>query len=614
MNLRVVQIPVLATAAVGLTASFVSANVTINYSSSSQYTYKVSQVPDFDQKRSGTPNNGNMYCAPTSALNWAAYVSGHGYPSVSPPWKNWQLQANQPLASINQVAMGVVMGTSATGGTDLEGMMGGQNAWFGSGFIHYGVNASGASSPTYDTLANLALAGSLVMVRVGWYNTSNYPFITRTGGHITCLTRAVRSGSSRTLGINDPASDDGDITMQGIFSRENYPCQNENVIADGWPRTYTKMVGYGSGYIDGYRAILPLYGITNIPLTLNKLKIKKLSFLGNEAPTEFNLDLLGNAVLLSMDSNPINLLYMYKTGAGAPISNIHKLNTVTGESTPLVTEVGNITAMTTGRQGWLYFVKGLKVTCIDLDSNPQVLQSNSVPGPVDAMEYDDMHDEVVMFDKSNKKIYRLPKSLAGRPKVLPLPVGLEFPGTPVMAIHPKTGHAWIGSSQNAKIFEAYVDPDTGGAMTFPLLLPATVGPKSLQFDDDGLIYICDGSVKVYKNNGDGKANQLGPDDSPFAGLASDTFFRLPRSRNNFDPDEMLKPEQIETVLPTEFSLSVPDCKEDLNGDDKVDGADLGILLADWGTTEFSVADLNADGVVDGSDLGLLLAMWGACPN
>ena len=72
----------LATAAVG--------NVTINYSSGSQYTYKVSQVPDFDQRRSGVANNGSMYCAPTSALNWAAYLSGHGYNFVSPGWGNWQ--------------------------------------------------------------------------------------------------------------------------------------------------------------------------------------------------------------------------------------------------------------------------------------------------------------------------------------------------------------------------------------------------------------------------------------------------------------------------------------------------------------------------------------------
>jgi hypothetical protein len=47
---------------------------------------------------------------------------------------------------------------------------------------------------------------------------------------------------------------------------------------------------------------------------------------------------------------------------------------------------------------------------------------------------------------------------------------------------------------------------------------------------------------------------------------------------------------------------------DLNGDGVVDGADLGILLSEWGGPG---ADLNGDGVVDGADLGILLAAWSA---
>ena len=37
---------------------------------------------------------------------------------------------------------------------------------------------------------------------------------------------------------------------------------------------------------------------------------------------------------------------------------------------------------------------------------------------------------------------------------------------------------------------------------------------------------------------------------------------------------------------------------------------LGILLALWGDPAY---DLNADGATDGADLGLLLARWGSCP-
>jgi len=57
--------------------------------------------------------------------------------------------------------------------------------------------------------------------------------------------------------------------------------------------------------------------------------------------------------------------------------------------------------------------------------------------------------------------------------------------------------------------------------------------------------------------------------------------------------------------------SVPPCPGNLNGDQVVDGADLAVLLGQWGTS--GNADLNGDGTVNGADLALLLGAWGACP-
>ena len=53
------------------------------------------------------------------------------------------------------------------------------------------------------------------------------------------------------------------------------------------------------------------------------------------------------------------------------------------------------------------------------------------------------------------------------------------------------------------------------------------------------------------------------------------------------------------------------CPADLSGDGIVNGADLGALLAAWGTPT-AAADLNADGAVNGADLGALLSAWGPC--
>lgn len=51
----------------------------------------------------------------------------------------------------------------------------------------------------------------------------------------------------------------------------------------------------------------------------------------------------------------------------------------------------------------------------------------------------------------------------------------------------------------------------------------------------------------------------------------------------------------------------PPLAGDFNNDGVIDGADLGILLGQWG--EAGAADLNSDGVVNGADLGMLLGSW-----
>ncbi|MEY4534943.1 MAG: hypothetical protein RLZZ246_1261, partial [Planctomycetota bacterium] len=59
---------------------------------------------------------------------------------------------------------------------------------------------------------------------------------------------------------------------------------------------------------------------------------------------------------------------------------------------------------------------------------------------------------------------------------------------------------------------------------------------------------------------------------------------------------------------TQQSTQTPD----LDGNGRVDGADLGLMLSAFGADDPSQAvrgDLNDDGQVDGLDLGVLLAGW-----
>ncbi len=64
------------------------------------------------------------------------------------------------------------------------------------------------------------------------------------------------------------------------------------------------------------------------------------------------------------------------------------------------------------------------------------------------------------------------------------------------------------------------------------------------------------------------------------------------------------------------SLAIVDdsCVGDLDRDGAVMGADLGVLLTQWGQVGAPRGDINADGVVDSIDLGFLIGQWGPCPE
>lgn len=58
------------------------------------------------------------------------------------------------------------------------------------------------------------------------------------------------------------------------------------------------------------------------------------------------------------------------------------------------------------------------------------------------------------------------------------------------------------------------------------------------------------------------------------------------------------------------TLGTPDTDcADLNGDGRVSGADLGLLLGQWGGPAAPPFDLNGDSLVNGADLGILLGCW-----
>lgn len=134
--------------------------------------------------------------------------------------------------------------------------------------------------------------------------------------------------------------------------------------------------------------------------------------------------------------------------------------------------------------------------------------------------------------------------------------------------------------------------------------------------DYHIVLTCDGagSATFYVNG-----QVVGSASYGGAGSYAPAAFRLGRASNGAAQflgtiDEVaiygyaLSPEQVLSHWEAVF----PPANADLNGDGRVDGADLGTLLGSWGPSS-GPADLNADCVVDGADLGTLLGQWGPVP-
>ncbi len=62
-----------------------------------------------------------------------------------------------------------------------------------------------------------------------------------------------------------------------------------------------------------------------------------------------------------------------------------------------------------------------------------------------------------------------------------------------------------------------------------------------------------------------------------------------------------------------LAIANPPCPSDLDGDKRIDTADLSLLLLDFGTCAGCSSDVDGDGTVNAADISLLLLDFGQCP-
>ncbi|MCA9286698.1 MAG: hypothetical protein KDA22_15855 [Phycisphaerales bacterium] len=598
-----------------------SGNIIRNISGPTTFSYQVNQMPDFDQRREvgdgipGLPGAGSMYCAPTAACNALSYVQAHGYPQLMPlldqPYSYWTqyTSGGYLLETLGLALMGNAMGTDPVDGTGGTGFENGVETYFPSNlFCVSHVYASGNYAPTAGEIAVVAMggpSGSLVLPVVGWYDDLPGNAIARDGGHVLTLSKITVNGSAVTICFRDPWTNDSKFT-QSTFASQCYATQNQSVTVNGKARTMTKVLDYGSAYLDEYIVIRPLFGLTVVP---DLLKIKFLfpilfEYGGPdtlEVPTGDGLPLIDFAIA----PNLAKTYYLTKP-AGAAGKLWETVPGIPGSTS--VATLGNPIKVTTGRDGKVYAMDGNRIIrCYDFATGTNAMYI--APFDLADIDYDDTTDTIMGLSTAAKALHRITFGAAGASGVT-----IPYPAMPALdqgkgsIAMDRMGKAWF-CSENVNTVFGLIQLPTGAPQVEMINHPELVKPRGVNVDPLGRVtVICDGSVKTFVN---GPAGWQPDPTVPFSGqFAPGGHFVEAVGRTNFNPAEHTGP-AYRNVEPLAIGPDLQLCDADLDLNGAVDGADLGALLAQWGAD--GTADLNDDDIVDGADLGLLLSEWGLCP-
>lgn len=620
--------------------------VYVSYSNSNNFTWKVTGMVDFDQRRSastgrpGLPNNGNMYCAPTSAVNIAAYAATHGYASLPPGAQNWQSSSagiyNDATSAIS--LMGGFMNTNAQTGTK-GGFGSGAAFWFetiGGGQFDVVYRRVGAGDDcTAKRLGLRGVDGALVAFAYGRYVPNNTNpgsnqynnLIDRDGGHVVTLNRVNINGSNQLIKYRDPASDSANST-QSDFITKVMPIQTVGVIRLGVPVIMSElMTGQNDGlrrFIDSYIAVFPRYGLTQ-GSTVDAPSLKKI------VPTPFRPAVGAQQTTIPLPNGIGTILDIASTGDGSAHflllddgtvypSGLYSVDPI-DNAFAQVAALANPKKMSMSRWDELYVIDGNLVRRYNCRVSPPVLLGSGGVGTgnsADALDYSDSTDEVFVLSKATNSIVRLPRGLlsAGGIAANSLPTALgPIAGIPCVRVNSKDGSVIVAGDGSVRVSRLTRSP-TNGQWLLNSGFNAPFNPKGLHYGNEGDVSVFgDGSVRQYRLIIGTTIAWAPIADSPWNGVAVGSMMHLSRSRENDDGSE--NGPQFRNLEASEIVGGTDEapCNGDANEDRAVDFFDLNLVLANYGLSEtWLEGDVNGDGAIDFRDLNIVLSAYAtACP-
>ncbi len=587
-------------------------------------------VPDFDQKRDALPNDGNMYCVPTSAVNWTAYIANHGWPLMMSGPRNWQAQANYNFVTSTDATMGVLMSTSATGGTTGgNGLSGLQSYLFAHGFGLFNATVwYGNITPQFMYFQ--MQTNGLVNICYGYYKENTgiggLKYYTRDGGHCVTLNGLEDvCTSTPTVWLRNPA-DDSSINSQSIFSTVTSRAISQSFNAEPtgiFDKTRTRLADFGVDsttrrYVDTMYVIRSAFCCWGPASTTKIIKINKaIHLFGDLQAQTADIELPdGDLVKLALHPDMAQLAYIRKRTlvTGAMEFRLSLVNLADGtqrDLMPVSPAAAMKTPMAFSRFGELYICDGSVLKAYDVSGRePAMTHSRELASPACSMAFDDVKNELVVLTPGNRRLIRCSMDLE---TVIdePLPTGVPEMGDGSVLPDPATGRYLVIANDAPEVHELGLIPGTPRLQHLNgLLLPAVQKVREAAQGDGGTFFLLgDGSVHVLDRDPKTRALRVSPN-KLFDDLPPMNFMSMSRSRTNFNPEEHdgpdwrnLPPEELD-----EGVASVPDCGADFNHVNGVTVQDTFDFLTAW-LDGSPAADFNTINGVTVQDIFDFLTAW-----
>jgi hypothetical protein len=507
---------------------------------SQSFNYFVNDVPDIDQQWSNLPNNGAMYCVPTSTLNWLYYFALHGCPqALAYQIPKTPEAAFNTFTTLNLGMLASYMDTDPKEGTTGSGWFDGLMDWLNDRQVPAMVRMytySDDTKITFDILKEWAnfmlLLGGKMCIAVGRYEIKNGCY-ERNGGHALTVVGLNQADDNYSIKVHDPNDDNSDLKTQSATKTPTIALNHEWGNFEG---KKTTLLRWGTSikpyqFIDYVVVIQPYFVVTNLSVNgANKLAYyyynldsDTTTLQTKEITLPFSAELLDLAIHPAL---PIAVCIAKGT------NEVWSIDLVNSTSKQLATLDSPQRLTYGGRSHRLFVASAHQV--VTLDNDGKVVDRLELAQPVDALSFDYKLNRLVIASDAVKKLLFLNPTLQIQEEhELPAIAGN---GRISLTINEGNGTLYATRNGSSQVVSLRIHPT--GAIARGLSTLLSEGETSaVHVNHKDMLYVSEnGRIATFDSDGNRVPS------SPFEGLPAGSLLQVSRSHHNFDPELMQKPE------------------------------------------------------------------------